>query len=105
MGIVAMVGYFIYFALRKLKDDETGLYIAAFAGAYLSVILASIVAGLEIGVSTLFPYGVELAIPAMLFWHIFIAIGEAAITLAVIIYIKRNRPDLIPKTEEIKLWW
>jgi len=105
MGIVAMVGYFIYYTLRKLKDDETGLYLATFVGAYLSVILASFIAGVEIGVSTLFPYGVEVAVPAMLFWHVFIAIGEAAITLAVIIYLQKNRPDLIPTTKEIKLWW
>lgn len=105
MGIVAMVGYFIYYAVRKLKDDETGLYLATFAGAYLSVILASFIAGVEIGVSTLFPYGVEVAVPAMLFWHVFIAIGEAAVTLAVIMYLQKNRPDLIPTTKEIKLWW
>jgi ABC-type Co2+ transport system permease subunit len=41
----------------------------------------------------------------MLFWHVFIAIGEATITLAIIIYLTKNRPDLIPKTEAIKLWW
>lgn len=105
MGIITMVGYFIYYAIRKVKDDDMGLYISTFIGAYLSVLLASIVAGIEIGVSSLFPYGVEIAVPAMIFWHVFIALGEAAITLAIIIYLQKNRPDLIPKTEELKLWW
>ncbi|MHA1649644.1 MAG: energy-coupling factor ABC transporter permease [Candidatus Helarchaeota archaeon] len=105
MGIVAMLGYFIYYTIRKMKDDDIGLYIATFVGAYLSVVLASLVCGIEIGISSLFPYGIEITVPAMLFWHVFIAIGEASITLAIIIYLKKNRPDLIPKTEEIKLWW
>ncbi|MHA1265598.1 MAG: energy-coupling factor ABC transporter permease [Candidatus Helarchaeota archaeon] len=105
MGLVAMIGYFIYYAIRKIKDDDIGLYIGAFIGAYCSVVIASIVAGIEIGTSTLFPYGIEVTIPAMLFWHIFIALGEAAITVAIIVYLKKNRPDLIPQTTEIKLWW
>ena len=106
MGIVAMVGYFIYYAVRKLKDDATGLYIATFVGAYCSVIIAAFVAGIELGIaSPLGTLGIEVPIIAMLFWHVFIAIGEAAITLAVIMYLQKNRPDLIPTTEEIKLWW
>jgi len=105
MGIVAMVGYFIYYAIRKFKDDNEGLYIGTFVGAYLSVIIASLICGIEIGISTLFPWGIEATIPAMLFWHVFIALGEAAITLAIIFYLQKNRPDLIPKTDEIKLWW
>lgn len=105
MGIVVLVGYFVYYAIRKVKDDDKGLYIAVFAGAYLSVIVAALFCGIEIGISSLFPYGIEITIPAMLFWHVFIALGEAGITLAIIIYLKKNRPDLIPKTAEIKLWW
>jgi cobalt/nickel transport system permease protein len=105
MGIVAMVGYFIYFAIRKFSDTDKGLYIATFTGAYISVIAAAIICGIEIGVSNLFPYGIAVTIPAMLFWHVFIALGEAAITLAIIIYLKKNRPDLIPTMEDVKLWW
>jgi cobalt/nickel transport system permease protein len=105
MGVVTLVGYFVYYAIRKLKDNEKGLYIGAFVGAFTSVIVAAFVCGIEIGVSSLFPYGITVTIPAMLFWHVFIAIGEATITLAIIIYLTKNRPDLIPKTEAIKLWW
>jgi cobalt/nickel transport system permease protein len=105
MAIVTLVGYFIYYALRKLKDDTKGLYISTFVGAYVSVLLASLVCGVELGVSSLFPWGIEVSVPAMLFWHAFIALGEAAITTAIIIYLQKNRSDLIPKTNELKLWW
>ncbi len=107
MGIVAMVGYFIYFAIRKVKPDNMGLYIASFVGAYLSVILASLACGIEIGISSLYPIpgGIAVTIPAMLFWHVFIALGEAAITVAIIYYLQKSRPDLLPKLEDIKLWW
>lgn len=107
MAIVTLVGYFIYYALRKLKDDEKGLIIAAFVGAYCSVILAALAAGVELGLSSLFPIpgGIAVTVPAMLFWHVFIALGEAAITAAILIYIQKNRSDLIPKTTDLKLWW
>ena len=105
MAIVTLVGYFIYYAIRKLTESEKGLIIATFIGAYTSVILASLVAGMELGASSLFPWGIEVTVPAMLFWHIFIALGEAAITSAIIIYIQKNRSDLIPKITDMKLWW
>jgi cobalt/nickel transport system permease protein len=105
MAIVPIIGYLMYYGIRKLKDDTKGLYIGAFIGAYISVILASLVCGIELGVSSLFPYPIVITVPAMLFWHIFIALGEAAITLAIIIYLQKSRPDLIPKTTELKLWW
>ena len=105
MGIITLVGYFIYYAIRKFKDDDRGLYIGTFIGAYVSVIIASLVAGIELGVSSLFAYDIEATVLTMLFWHVFIAIGEACITLAIIVYLIKNRPDLIPKTDEIKLWW
>ncbi|MHA1131079.1 MAG: energy-coupling factor ABC transporter permease [Candidatus Helarchaeota archaeon] len=105
MGIVAMIGYVLYFVIRRFKDDDTGLFLATFAGAYLSVVTAAIVCGIEIGVSSLFPYGIAITIPAMLFWHVFIALGEAAITLAIVVYLRKNRPDLIPTMDEVKLWW
>ncbi|MDD1776743.1 MAG: energy-coupling factor ABC transporter permease [Candidatus Helarchaeota archaeon] len=105
MAIVPLVGYFLYYAIRKFKESDKGLIIATFVGAYASVILASLVAGVELGVSSLFPYPIEVTVPSILFWHIFIALGEAAITTAIIIYIQKNRSDLIPKLTDLKLWW
>jgi cobalt/nickel transport system permease protein len=107
MAIVPLIGYYLYYILRKLKDDQKGLYISAFAGAFISVVLAALVCGLELGVSSLFPIpgGIAVTVPAMLFWHVFIALGEAVITLAIIIYFGKNRPDLIPKTTDLKIWW
>ncbi len=105
MAIVTLVGYFLYYAIRKFKDSKRGLIIATFTGAYASVIFASLVAGVELGVSSLFPWGIEVSVPAMLFWHVFIALGEAAITAAIIIYIQKNRSDLIPQITDLKLWW
>jgi len=105
MAIVPLFGYLVYYGIRKIKDDNKGLYIGTFAGAYISIIFAALICGIELGVSSLFHYPIEVTVPAMLIWYIFIALGEAAITSAIVLYLQRSRPDLIPKTAELKLWW
>jgi cobalt/nickel transport system permease protein len=69
------------------------------AASWLSVIAASFLAAIELGLSGTYDMGVT--IKAMVLVHMVIGIGEAVITTAIIAFIDRIRPDLII-TREIK---
>ena len=93
MGIAGtIVGYYIYAALKKGIFRNNTLT-AVFLSAWVSVILASGLCALELAFSQASPLNVVL--PAMLFVHIFIGLGEAIITSMVVMFIIKVRPDLL----------
>ena len=112
MGIVTLFGYIIYWVIRKkllrMRENNSfqdkGLILGTFAGAYLSVLAASVVCGIEIGLSTAFPYPIGFTIPAMLGYHALIALGEGLITSFVILFFKRFAPEYIPDIRSITIW-
>jgi len=68
-------------------------FIAAGLASWVSVVAASFFASLELGFSG--TYAIGITIKAMLGVHAVIGLGEAAITIAVIAFINRVRPELI----------
>ncbi|QEE15825.1 energy-coupling factor ABC transporter permease [Promethearchaeum syntrophicum] len=117
MGIATMPGYFTYWIIRKKtvktnSDNQSGeksaetkwLLISAFVGAYISIIIASLCCGIEIGISEKFPYGIGLTIPAMLGYHALIGIGEGLITMVIVGFFAKYAPEYIPPIEKLPLW-
>lgn len=95
MAIIGTVfGYFIYFILKKYIFRKN-ITIPVFIAAFFSVVLASIACSLELAFSKTIPLNIVL--PAMLFVHIFIGIGEATITVLVLGFVLKTRPDLLYK--------
>lgn len=88
-------GYYLYRAIRSVigRNSWRGMAIATIVSAWVSVLIASILCALELAWSGTVP--LNLAISAMAFWHLLIGIGEALITLTVISFIWRTRPDLL----------
>ncbi|MHA1999620.1 MAG: energy-coupling factor ABC transporter permease [Promethearchaeota archaeon] len=97
MAIVALPGYYIYKLLKHFleRKGKKNLFIPAFVGAWSSVVLASIAAGIEIGISTAYPFGVEYTVPAMLLWHVLIGIGEGFITAGIVVYVNKVHPEIL----------
>ncbi|PSB12163.1 cobalamin biosynthesis protein CbiM [Pleurocapsa sp. CCALA 161] len=96
MGLIGTFGgYYIYRAIRSTigRDSWRGMAIATAVSAWASVFIASILTALQLALSGTVPLNV--AISAMAFWHLLIGIGEALITLAVVSFIWRTRPDLL----------
>lgn len=91
MGIIATWGgYYIY----RLLDKENTLHpFALFVGAWVSVVMAALAASIQLAVSGTIPFSVVL--PAMLFWHVLIGIGEGIITVLVISYVKKVKPEIL----------
>ncbi len=95
MGIIApFIGYAVYSALRGM-----GPVAASFIAAWVSILAAAAACALELAFSGTSPLGV--ALPAMLFWHLFIGAGEGLITAAVVGYLQRAHAGLLTEIARI----
>ncbi|WP_047998679.1 cobalt transporter CbiM [Lactiplantibacillus herbarum] len=98
--IMPFVGYACYRLGQKLHHEKLGLAI----GAYVGINTAALVAGIELGLQPLLahtasgaplycPYGLNVAVPAMLTAHLLIAGWvEVAFTLLVFQFVKKVAP-------------
>ncbi len=94
MAIIGVYGSFvIYWLLSKISRSRWMFFIAIAVASWASVVIASFFAALELGISGIYAMGITMK--AMLGVHAVIGLGEAAITLAVIAFIYRVRPELI----------
>jgi cobalt/nickel transport system permease protein len=94
MAIIGTIGgYIIFRTAQKIMDKKKGFFIASAIAAWLSVVLAAACCALELAVSGVSPLRVVL--PAMVGIHALIGIGEAIITVAVLSFVQKVRPDLI----------
>ena len=95
MAVVGvLVGWVVYTGLKRILGDRTWTtMVSGFAAAWLSVVLASLVAAVELAISGTAPWGVVL--PAMGLVHVFIGIGEGLITVGVLAFLRVARPDLL----------
>ena len=94
MAIIGVYGsYLIYWLLSKISKPRWMFFVAVWIASWLSVVTASFFAALELGISGTYPLGITMK--AMLGVHAVIGLGEAAITIAVIAFINRIRPELI----------
>jgi cobalt/nickel transport system permease protein len=104
MGLIGtFAGYYLYRAIRTTlgRDSWRGIAVGTAIAAWTSVFVAAMVCALQLGLSGTVPLNV--AVPAMAFWHIMIAIGEAVITVITVSFIYRTRPDLLYKPPRHKL--
>jgi cobalt/nickel transport system permease protein len=93
MGVVGgVLGYYLYFTLNKIIGPK-GKLISIFIASWLSIVLAASVCALELGFSGTVPLRVVL--PAMTGVHVLIGIGEGVITVSVVYFIFKLRPDLL----------
>jgi cobalt/nickel transport system permease protein len=89
-----IVGYYLFRAFKALLPKKPGGYFASVAAAsWLSVVLASAAASVELAQSGTVPLRVSL--PAMISVHMVIGIGEALITTTVVGAVLLARPDLV----------
>lgn len=95
MAIVGvLVGWGVYVGLKRLMGGKTWtIMVSGFAAAWASVVVASLVAALELAISGASPLGV--ALPAMGGVHALIGVGEGLITVAVLAFLRATRPDLL----------
>lgn len=89
-----LIGWVVYRGLRRLLGEATwALMVSGFAAAWLSVVVASLVAAAELAISGTSPWMV--AVPAMGLVHALIGLGEGLITVGVLAFLRAARPDLL----------
>ncbi len=94
MAVVAVLGgYGVYRAVKRVLPDRRGQLVAAAFAAWFSTVLASISCSAELAWSGVARWG--LVYPAMAAVHMLIGLGEAAITVLVLVAILRARPELV----------
>lgn len=98
LGLVACLGgHWIRRIAVRCWPGPRGSLVAAAVAAWSSVVLASGVCALELGLSGTAP--LKMVLPAMLITHALIGVGEAMITVAVLKFVLRLRPDLGYETQ------
>ena len=119
--VLPLAGYFIYKVIASNTEATSPRrLLGAVVGSYIGIVLASAVAGIELGIQpALFhavdgtplyaPYALNVALPAMLIGHLLIAGPvEAIVTGGVFAYLQRTRSSLIkadiPGRKEGRLW-
>ncbi len=107
MGIISgIVGFYLVMLFVRILNNtslkkELKVTIATAIGSYISIVLASFMCGIEIGISGTIP--IEIAVPAMVFWHILIGIGEGIISALIVYYIYKTKPDFITTESILKV--
>ncbi|MBN1582914.1 MAG: energy-coupling factor ABC transporter permease [Anaerolineae bacterium] len=95
MAIVGVLsGWAIYTGLKRLFGDKTwAISVGGFVAAWASVVIAALVAAVELALSGTSPFGIVF--PAMGGTHALIGVGEGLITVAVLAFLRVVRPDLL----------
>ena len=100
MGVLGgFLAYYIYIALSRISNARVWSSASIFFAGWLSTVLAALLAALELGASGTIPF--QIAIPAMVFWHALIGIGEGALTLLVISYLASINSEML-RFEKLK---
>jgi cobalt/nickel transport system permease protein len=98
MAIVdVFVGYGIFKALRRYNQDVS-LFLAGWVGIWLGALAA----GIELGVSSIFAYGLVTTVSVMGIWHGALGLIEGIITMLAVRYVLVKQPDFVPFPKEVR---
>ncbi len=107
--ILPFVGYGIYRLIVGKNSNEAKpgrIYACAAIGSYIGICLAALFCAVEFGIQPMIahdsagnalycPYGLSIAIPAMMIPHMAVAgIIEAVFTVAIYAFVRKTSPDL-----------
>jgi cobalt/nickel transport system permease protein len=97
---MAVIGGLSFFLVRLIAGNSVRgkrFALGVFVSSWVSVVLGALACGLEIGVSPVFSQagGIAVTVPAMLFWHVLIGLGEAAITTTFTTQLYRLQPTIL----------
>jgi len=90
---MAIIGGFVRLFTFKGLNGIIGKYPAAAAGAWLATVIAALACAIEMSIAGTFP--INIGIPSMVLYHVFIGIIEAVLTVIVLVALDKFRPDLL----------
>ncbi|MCT4595112.1 MAG: cobalt transporter CbiM [Anaeromicrobium sp.] len=105
--VMPFVASYIFRFIKYNFLSEKGEYVGAFLAGYISLNVAALLTALEFGIQPILftnnggmplyaPYGLNVAIPAMMIPHLLVAgILEGLVTAGVYAYVKKLSPEII----------
>lgn len=104
MAIIGILGFFIVKLLTRNSKSPKRLASSIFFASWLSVVVGSLAAGLEMGVSPAYADagGIAVTVPLMLFYHVLIGLGEGAITTTLVVSLQRLQPAIMSSLSIMK---
>lgn len=98
MAVIGGLSYFIVKTLTRESKSNTRFFVSVFVASWLSMVLGALACGIQMGFSPTFSEagGLIATVPAILFWHILIGLGEAAITATLLTQLKRMPSTVLP---------
>ncbi len=97
MAIIGASSFFIVKLLTRKSASPRRFASSVFLASWLSVVISALACAIEIGFSPAFAGagGITVTLPAMLFWHIFIGLGEGAITTTLVMSLQKIQPTIV----------
>jgi cobalt/nickel transport system permease protein len=94
MAVIGVaVSHFVYSSVQKLaRGRKWGIFVGGFAAAWLSIVVASLAAALQLALSGTSP--ANISVPAMGGIHMLIGVGEGLITIGALAFLYASRRDL-----------
>ena len=104
--VMPFVGFAIYRVVSGPSPSLRRKVVASGAGAYLGLVAASIMAGIEFGLQPILahdaaghalyaPYSLAVAVPSMAVTHLVVGLLEAAVTMGVVAALAKSDPALV----------
>jgi len=106
--VMSFSGFYMFKLLSMRSPlDSTWTILSAGIAAYISLNIAALLVGLELGIQPLiahapdgrplyFPFSLHVSVPAMILWHLlFLGFVEALLTGLVIAYLRKADPSLL----------
>ncbi|MGQ4914132.1 MAG: energy-coupling factor ABC transporter permease [Candidatus Asgardarchaeia archaeon] len=105
MGVIdVFVGYLLFIAtLRTIRDKKIAVLTGSFLAGWLGITTAAFACGVELGLSTIFPYEIGVSVAVMTIYHALLGLIEGAITAFAVFYVMKVRPDLILTLKEVSI--
>lgn len=97
MAVIGGLSFYVVKLLSNSSSSQKRFSISVFAASWFSIVLGALATALQIGVSSTFAPvgGVMITVPAMLFWHVIIGVGEAVITTSLTSQLLRVKPSML----------
>ena len=97
MAIIGGLSFFVVKLLTRNSKSTRRFASSVFIASWFSVVIGSLAAAFEIGFSPAFAGvgGIMITIPAILFWHVMIGLGEGAITTTLVMSLQRLQPAIV----------
>ncbi len=104
MAVIGALSFFLVKFLNRSSTSRKRFVSSVFLASWLSVVVGSLSAAFQIGISPVFAEagGIWVVAPAILFWHVLIGLGEGTITTSLLVSLQRLQPALMGNLSLLK---